>query len=120
MRLLLDQDVYAVTARHLRAAGHDVVTVGERRLTTAADTLLLEVASAETRLLVTRDRDFGELVFVRTLRGGVIYLRMLPSTIAAVHAELDRVLASKTQTELSAAFVVIEPGRHRIRRLDAR
>ena len=28
MKLLLDQDVYAVTARFLRGLGHDVVTAG--------------------------------------------------------------------------------------------
>jgi hypothetical protein len=34
-----------------------------------------------------------------------------------VHAEFERVLTLYTEQELQGSFVVIEPGRHRIRRL---
>jgi predicted nuclease of predicted toxin-antitoxin system len=66
---------------------------------------------------MTRDRDFGGLVFVQGSGPGVIYLRILPSTQDAVHAELERVLTLYSDVELQGSFVVIEPGRHRIRRL---
>jgi hypothetical protein len=66
---------------------------------------------------VTRDRDFGHLVFVRELGAGVIYLRILPATLEVVHAELGRVLHLHSEQELTRAFVVVEPGGHRIRRL---
>ncbi len=68
---------------------------------------------------MTRDRDFGALVFVQGSGPGVIYLRVLPSTQNAVHAELDRVLTLYSEQELQASFVVIEPGRHRIRKFGA-
>jgi predicted nuclease of predicted toxin-antitoxin system len=67
--------------------------------------------------LVTRDRDFGSLVFLQGLGAGVIYLRMLPSTQHAVHKELQRVLETYTEADLQSAFVVVEPGRHRFRRI---
>lgn len=67
------------------------------------------------RIFVTRDRDFGGLVFVRQLPIGVVYLRMLPTTQIAVHAELERVLSLYSEQQLKSAFVVIEPARHRIR-----
>jgi predicted nuclease of predicted toxin-antitoxin system len=70
-------------------------------------------------LFVTRDRDFGSLVFVQGGGAGVIYLRMLPSTQNAVHTELERVLTLYSEPELQGSFVVIEPGRHRIRRMAA-
>ena len=41
MRFLLDQDVYALTARFLRELGHDIVTAAELGLSRAADTVLL-------------------------------------------------------------------------------
>jgi predicted nuclease of predicted toxin-antitoxin system len=66
---------------------------------------------------VTRDRDFGALVFVQGSGPGVIYLRILPSTQDAVHAEFERVLTLYSEVELQESFVVIEPGRHRIRKL---
>jgi hypothetical protein len=66
---------------------------------------------------VTRDRDFGGLVFVNALGAGVLYLRILPSTQNAVHQELVRVLTTYTEEELKDAFIVIEPGGHRFRKL---
>lgn len=44
MKLLLDQDVYAVTARFLRTLGHDVVTAGEIGCSQSADSDLIDKA----------------------------------------------------------------------------
>jgi len=86
-------------------------------LSRAADEELLRVAQEQGRILVTRDRDFGALVFVELLGAGVLYLRVLPSTQNTVHGELGRVLATYSDEELASAFVTIEPVGHRIRRL---
>jgi predicted nuclease of predicted toxin-antitoxin system len=117
MKFLLDQDVYATTVRFLEQLGHDVVPVARVGLSRASDEELLRVAQEQGRILVTRDRDFGALVFVESLGAGVLYLRVLPSTENTVHSELGRVLAAYSEEELSSAFVTIEPGGHRIRRL---
>jgi predicted nuclease of predicted toxin-antitoxin system len=117
LKFLLDQDVYAVTARFLAALGHDVIRAVEVGLSRASDEDILREAQSRERLLVTRDRDFGNLVYVRGLGRGVLYLRILPSTQNSVHHELARILVSYSQEELSKAFVVVEPGRHRFRRL---
>jgi len=117
MKLLADQDVYALTIRFLIDLGHDVVPVARLGLAQAADSELLQVAQQQARIFVTRDRDFGALVFVEGIESGVIYLRDLPSTLASVHAELARALTLYTELELSSSFLVVEPGRHRIRKL---
>ena len=117
MKFLLDQDVYASTARYLSGLGHDVVRVAQLGLAQASDEQLLAEAQNQGRILVTRDRDFGSLVFVRSLGSGVIYLRVLPSTQSAVHTELAVVLRTYSEHELTNAFVVVEPDGHRIRRL---
>jgi predicted nuclease of predicted toxin-antitoxin system len=117
MKLLLDQDVYAATARFLLDLGHDVVAVASIGLSRAQDQEILRVAQEQNRVLVTRDRDFGHLVFVKELGAGVIYLRVLPATLDVVHAELERVLNLHSEQELAQAFVAVEPGGHRIRRL---
>ena len=119
MRFLLDQDVYALTARFLIGLGHDAVSVAEIGLSQAADSELLHVATEQGRILVTRDRDFGALVFVRELMVGVIYLRIAPATLSVIHQEFQRVLGSYSEDELRRAFVVVEPGRHRFRRVQA-
>jgi predicted nuclease of predicted toxin-antitoxin system len=118
MRLLLDQDVYALTARFLRGQGHDVVTASDLGLSRAPDEQLLQTASAEKRILITRDRDYGNLVFVKALGSGVIYLRILPSDLMQVHQELENVLISYSDAELAKAFVVVGRKGHRIRKID--
>jgi predicted nuclease of predicted toxin-antitoxin system len=117
MRFLLDQDVWAATARLLCDLRHDVVTVASIGLAAASDAELLKTARDQKRIFVTRDRDFGGLVFIRNFGTGVIYLRISPSTQNAVHRELLRVLQEHSEEELTKAFVVVEPGRHRFRRL---
>lgn len=106
-----------MTARHLQNLGHDVLTAKALGLSRADDTDLLATAAQEQRIFVSRDRDFGGLVFLERKRAGVIYLRIEPSTVNAVHAELGSVLNRYTEEQLRNAFVVIEPGRHRFRQL---
>lgn len=117
MRFLLDRDVYAATARFLNDFGRVVVPGARIGRSQADDEELLRVAQDQNRILVTRDRDFGNLVFVQALDAGVLYLRILPSTQNAVHNELERVLRTHAEEDLARAFVVIEPDGHRIRRL---
>ena len=117
MKFLCDQDVYAVTINFLRLLDHDVVTASEIGYSRASDTELLLKAKELNRVFVTRDRDFGELVFLENLGQGVIYLRILHSTINAGHNELAKVLRYYSEDELKTAFIVVEPGRHRFRKL---
>jgi predicted nuclease of predicted toxin-antitoxin system len=117
VRFLLDQDVYATTARFLSGLGHDVIRVAQIGLAQTDDENLLRAAKDQSCLFVTRDRDFGGLVFVNALGSGVLYLRVLPSTQNSVHQELERVLNRYSEEELRKAFVVVEPGGHRFRRV---
>jgi predicted nuclease of predicted toxin-antitoxin system len=117
MKFLTDQDVYAVTISFLKNLGHDVVTAADLGMSRAKDLQLLATAHDQGRIFVTRDRDFGALVFVQASGPGVIYLRILPSTQQAVHTELARVLTLYTEQQLQSSFVVIEPGRHRNRKV---
>ena len=86
-------------------------------LSQADDEHLLHVPHDQNRVFVTRDRDFGNLVFVKGLGATALYLRVLPSTQKAVHRELERVLDICAEGELATAFVVVEPDGHRIRRV---
>ena len=66
MRLLADQDVYSATVLYLRGLGHDVDTAAEKGMSRSEDADLLRVAQAGGRVLVTRDSDYGSLVFVQS------------------------------------------------------
>jgi predicted nuclease of predicted toxin-antitoxin system len=117
MKLLLDQNVYALTARFLIEAGHDVVLAAQIGLSRTRDEEILKVAGEQNRILVTGDRDYGNLVFVEGLGSGVIYLRILPATTNIIHSNLNIVLQTYSQEELARAFVVVEPSGHRFRKL---
>jgi predicted nuclease of predicted toxin-antitoxin system len=118
MKFLLDQDVYALTAHFLAGHGHDIVTASQLGLSRAKDTDLLKTAGEQGRIFVRRDRDYGNLVFVHGAGSGVIYMRMLPSAMNEVHAELTKVLETYNETDLAKSFVVVERNRHRIRRIE--
>jgi hypothetical protein len=55
IRFLLDENVPLASAARVRLAGHDVVQAIARE----TDRALLERATAERRVIVTFDRDFG-------------------------------------------------------------
>lgn len=104
MRFLIDHDVYYVTTSFLAGLGHDVVTVSELNMHQSTDVEILQLAQAQSRIMVTRDRDYGSLVFVSEYEIGVLYLRILPTTIQEVHAEVERVLALYAEDQLLRSF----------------
>ena len=118
MKFLLDQDVYALTERFLREQGYDVTTASELGLSRAQDSELLQTAIEQERIFITRDRDYGNLVFVQQTGSGVIYLRILSSDLSEVHAELKKVLETYSEGELAKSFVVVEKNRHRFRKIE--
>ena len=62
MRFLIDRSAGNLVARWLRSKGHDVVESRERG-PDPGDQVLLEWAASESRILITIDTDFGQLIF---------------------------------------------------------
>lgn len=60
MRLLADEGVDAAIVALLREDGHDVVYVAEL-FPGITDEAVLELANGDERVLVTADKDFGDL-----------------------------------------------------------
>ena len=117
MNLFLDQDVYYITSEYLRNTGHDVIRASEVGLARVTDEDILNWCKRQRRILITRDKDFGELVFLRDISAGVIFLRASLALLEPVHRELRSILEKYSEGELRKAFVVVEPGRHRFRKL---
>lgn len=118
MRFLVDHDVYKMTSDLLKQWGHDVVLIKDIEMHRALDRDLLLLARETSRLLLTRDKDFGALVFLEgTYSTGVILLRMNPLSTEEVHNELLRLLQKYREDELQRLFCVVEARRFRLRRL---
>ena len=74
MRFFADESCDFSVVRALRAAGHDVAAATESARG-AADSVIIDRARDEARLLLTEDRDFGQLVFAAAKdTAGVIYI----------------------------------------------
>ncbi len=84
MRFLVDASSGARLVDHLMKIGHDAMRVGRDYPGDLPDREVLAIANRERRILITDDRDFGELIFrLRHPHAGVIYLR-LETTVLAV------------------------------------
>jgi len=76
VKLLADEGVDAAIVARLRADGHDIVYVAELS-PGITDDAVLELANADERILMTTDKDFGELVFrLRRAMVGVRYINL--------------------------------------------
>ena len=117
MRFFSDQDVYHITIGFLRDRGHDVLTARELNMSRAADEELLIKAKEMNRILITRDKDFGALVFLNKIQTGVILLRMTPTTVEDAHQQLIRLLDNSKEDELLMLFSIVEPNRYRLRNI---
>jgi predicted nuclease of predicted toxin-antitoxin system len=117
LRFLADENVPLPSVDALRAAGHDVNSVS-RESPGAADSRVLDQAQREDRLLITFDRDFGELVFARGASGfpGVIFLRFVPRS-PTEPAELLAELAARPGLLFVGFFTVMDRGHLRQRAL---
>jgi predicted nuclease of predicted toxin-antitoxin system len=95
MKFLLDENVDARLKTHLTEFRHDVTRVGTDYPRGLPDRDVLATAQAEGRVLITNDRDFGELVFrLRQPHQGVILLRLGNyAPLATMIQRLDDVLA---------------------------
>lgn len=91
--LLADENVPAATIAWLKAQGCDVLSVREVA-PGIADETVLAMAAADSRILITFDRDYGELIFKHRKRSPrpVIYLRTYPATVDELNAALLRLI----------------------------
>ena len=64
MRFLIDNALSPEVARLLRDAGHDAIHVGDYGLHAAEDSVILERAGIEERVIVSADSDFAMLLAV--------------------------------------------------------
>lgn len=115
MRFLADESCDFIVVKALRAAGFDVLPVVEV-IPRATDAQVIELAIGERRILLTEDKDFGQLVYASAgTSPGVVLIRFpagARNTLSPAMLDLIR----RRGEQLSAAFVVLQPGRVRIGR----
>src|SRR3974390_876150 len=116
MRRLVDECVDAALVDRLREAGHDVVYIADIA-PRASDSTVMQRADDEDRLLLTEDKDFGDLVFRQSKPvPGIVLLRIgaehRQHKAARLTAAIERFGAT-----LFGRYTVIERARFRARPL---
>ena len=116
MRILADENFPGPILPVLRARGHDVRSVKEDS-PGADDQAVLERAQREARVLVTFDKDFGELAFAFGLSAtcGVVLFRLSGS-----HPDVDNrrvITALESGPDWAGHFAVVTEDRIRVRPL---
>jgi predicted nuclease of predicted toxin-antitoxin system len=116
MRLLADENVEPIVVEWLRVTRHDVLHMLEAD-PGAPDTVVLERARDEQRVLITYDRDFGELVFrTGAVTAGVLLLRLSPAA-PAERLVLLQARWTLFADRLEGSFVVVADHKVRVRQL---
>ena len=115
MNLLADESLDRGIVDRLRQGGHKVVYVAELAPSTPDDEVL-RLANDHGALLVTADKDFGELIYrYARVHAGVVLVRLAGLANDAKADIVSEVFLSRG-AELIGAFSVISPGIVRIRR----
>lgn len=110
MRFLVDESLSPRVASLLRSAGHDAVHAGDVELLGAFDEAVMAAASAERRVVVSADTDFGELLALGRHPGpSVVIFRRAPRR-AQVQAALLLANLADVEAALDAGSVVVITG----------
>ena len=116
MRVVADENFPRPALDALRKAGWDVISIAEERAG-APDEDVAALCADQHRILLTFDKDFGEIVFRRGLPAGsgVVLFRI---TLDFPEEAADVALALvKSQPDLDGSFCVVTRDRIRVRPL---
>ena len=116
MKFLANENIPKSVWGELMREEHDVSSIANTS-PGANDKTVIEIAQNEDRIILTFDKDFGELVFKKkTNVKGVILLRIAPKSVNFVLERL-RDLFSRSEIEFENSFLVVEEDKVRLRRL---
>jgi predicted nuclease of predicted toxin-antitoxin system len=116
MRFLADENVPRIVIERLRTQGFEVASISELQ-PGATDKDVLEIANTGNSILITEDRDFGEMVIRQRLGVRGVMLLELDRLSNAAQADVMVQAVSLHGDKLSGNLAVIEPERIRIRPL---
>ena len=116
LRFLADESCDFGVVRALRAAGFRVIAVSEVS-PGADDNAVIDLAIQEKSVLITEDKDFGQLVYAHGRDSlGVLFLRYPFSARKKLFNDVVK-LVQQTGEVLVGTFAVLQPGRVRIGRI---
>ena len=121
MKFLADMGISPKTVTFLRGMKHDAVHLYDQGLDRLPDSVILEKACDEGRILLTHDLDFGELMAAgRAALPSVIIFRLRDMRPLNVNGYLYRIIAEHRELLEEGAIASVTESRVRIRPLPIR
>jgi predicted nuclease of predicted toxin-antitoxin system len=115
MRIKLDENVDARLATFLKRAGHDTNTVQEQSLRGTEDEALYEVCKGESRILVSLDLDFSNIIrFPPEGTPGLVVLRGPNQLFSTMRILVETLVDALNRESPAGRLWIVEPGRLRI------
>ncbi|MBW1702476.1 MAG: DUF5615 family PIN-like protein [Deltaproteobacteria bacterium] len=116
LKFLVDIGVSKKVEEYLVEQGYDTKTV--RAIDTRmSDQEIIRLAASEGRMVITMDKDFGELVYHSAMKHcGVLLLRLEDAT-GLVKLEVVRDILESYSDQIKNHFCVYQNNRFRIRRI---
>ncbi len=112
MKFLADENIPLLVVEQFQQDGVDIISQSTAPPGATDEDVLLR-AMREKRILVTLDKDFGELIFKSQKKSsGVILLRIYPQSETYIYSLLRKLFILKIN--FYQAFCVVEPHRVRI------
>ena len=113
MKILADAHISQPMVQYLESLGHDVLHAGALapRL---SDSAIMQLAAEADRIILTADKDYGELVFRRLIPSDGVVLLRLTAAHETERMALFRVLWPRIEQAVRGHFVVVRD--HLIRR----
>ena len=114
LKFVLDVGVGNKVGQHLTHQGYDALLISTIN-PSMSDSEILAIAENENRMVITMDKDFGELVYhSEKAHAGVLLLRLEDAT-GEEKVEVMRFIIDNFKDILEHKFCVFKNGRLRIR-----
>ena len=113
IKIVLDSCIWAGTKYFLMDAGFDVVWVGDF-LKDPGDEAIIRLAFKENRILITLDKDFGELaIFRNEPHSGIV--RVVDHSVVELGEVSKRMLEKYKNELLQGAIITVDKKKIRVR-----
>jgi len=119
LKFLLNGNLSWETKEFLKRLGYQVATLTEFGLSKAQDLEIVQFAQKNKYTIITLDLDFGEIYYYyRSIKIGIIVLRLKDQTIMSVNQALKILLSSKVidKRSIKNSLIIFDGIKIRIRR----
>jgi len=111
-QLLADENIPSETVKLPKRQGIDIISVTEFAYG-LSDRKILELGKTKERIIVTFDKDFGQIIFKEKIKTkGVILLRFIPKSPQQISKRIQQLLSAKIKIE--NCLVVVKKDRIKV------